>query len=234
MDHVEIGLRERQKSARRERILAVAIDLFVEHGFEAVRVVDIAQAAEVSPGTVYNYFPTKEDLVFGGSAAFEQSLIEALTSRPAHMSLIQVFRTFTIRTRGALEQTDQAPIRTIARHARVIANSPALRLRARQNIDRYADRVADLIIAERGTAVTTDQAWVIANAMIGVTQTMQNIVHRLAIADRPVAEIAATVITEGRRALDQLEAGIGETLPQQPALAGDVDVETAGPDPTIS
>lgn len=210
---MEIGLRQRQKLARRERILSVAIDLFVEHGFEAVRVVDIAQAAEVSPGTVYNYFPTKEDLVFGGSAAFEESLIDALTSRPPQMSLVQAFRTFTIQTRGALDQTDQAPVRTIARHARVIADSPALRLRARQNFDRVADRVADLIIAERGTAVTADQAWVIANAMIGVTQTMQSIVHRLALADRPVAEIAATVITEGRRALDQLEAGIGQTLP---------------------
>ncbi|MQA79828.1 MAG: TetR family transcriptional regulator [Streptosporangiales bacterium] len=205
------GLRERQKLARHERIVTAAIDLFVEQGFDAVRVVDVAEAAEVSPGTVYNYFPTKEDLVFGGSRAFEQELVDTLASRPAQVPLLDAFRRFSIRVRGALAQQDQAPIQAIARHAQVIAGSPALQLRARQNFDRCTERVAELIIAERGAAVTSAQAWVIANAMIGVTQTMQNIVHRLAIADRPVTEIATMVIEEGRRALDQLEAGIGES-----------------------
>lgn len=210
---MEPGLRERQKQVRHERIVTAAIELFVQHGFDAIRVVDVARAAEVSPGTVYNYFPTKEDLVFGGSAAFEQALVDALASRPAQVSLLQAFRTFSIQTRGALSQPDQAPIRAIARHAQVIASSPALQLRARQNFDRCTERVAELLMTERGATVTPDQAWVIANAMIGVTQTMQAILHRLAIADRPVAEIAATVVDEGRRALDQLEAGIGQTLP---------------------
>lgn len=210
---METGLRERQKLARRERIVAVAIDLFAERGFDAVRVIDVARAADVSPGTVYNYFRTKEDLVFGGSEAFERALVEALASRPARVSLLQAFRAFSIQTRGALAQPDQAPIRAIARHAQVIAGSTTLQLRARQNFDRCTERVAELIIVERGAAVTTDQAWVIANAMIGVTQTMQNIVHRLAIADRPAAQIAAVALAEGRRALDQLEAGVGKSLP---------------------
>lgn len=206
------GLRERQKLARRERIVTAAIDLFVEQGFDAVRVIDVAEAAAVSPGTVYNYFPTKEDLVFGGSRDFERELVDTLASRPAQVSVLDAFRMFSIQVRGALAQPDQAPIRVIARHAQVIAGSPALQLRARQNFDRCTERVAELIMTERGTAVTSDQAWVIANAMIGVTQAMQNIVHRLAIVDRPVAEIATVVIEEGRRALDQLAAGIGESL----------------------
>lgn len=205
---METSLRERQKLARRERIVAAAVDLFVEHGFDGVRIVDVARAAEVSPGTVYNYFPTKEDLVLGGSEAFERALVDALAARPAGVSLIQAFRTFSIKTHGALGQSDQAPIRAIARHARVIAGSPALQLRARQNFDRCTQQVAELIMTERGDAVTPDQAWVIANAMIGVTQAMQAILHRLAIADTPVPEIAATVLEEGRLALDQLEAGI--------------------------
>lgn len=213
---METSLRERQKAARRARIVAAALDLFVEHGFDAVRVVDVAEAAEVSPKTVYNYFPAKEDLVFGGSQEFEDALVDALASRPADVTLVEAFRIFSIRRRGALaaastSEPDQAPIRAIARHAQVIADSPSLQLRARQNFDRCAERVAELILAER-TGITSDQAWVIANAMIGVTQTMQRILHRLAIADRPVAEIADTVIEEGRSALDQLEAGIG-TIP---------------------
>ncbi|WP_051393389.1 TetR/AcrR family transcriptional regulator [Glycomyces arizonensis] len=206
---MDTGLRHRQKQARRERIVAAALDLFTERGYDAVRIVDVAHAAEVSPGTVYNYFPTKEDLVLGGSGDFERALVDALASRPAHQPLVRAFREFTLHTRGALAQPDQAPVRAIARHARVIADSAALRLRVRRDFDRCTESVAELVAAERGPAVTPDQAWVIANAMIGVTRTMQRIVHRLAIADRPVAEIAAAVMAEGERALDQLEAGIG-------------------------
>lgn len=192
--------------------MAAAIDLFEQHGFDAVRVVDVAEAADVSPGTVYNYFRTKEDLVFGGSEAFDRALVDALAYRPAGETLVQAFRAFSVQARGALAQADQAPIRAIARHAKVIASSATLQLRTRQNFDRCTEAVATLIMAERCADVSPDQAWVIANAMIGVTQRMQNIFHRLAIEDRPVAEIAAMVLHEGGRSLDQLEAGIGTML----------------------
>jgi AcrR family transcriptional regulator len=57
------GLRERQKADRERRILAAASALFREHGFEAARIEDIADRAELSVGTVYNYFETKGDLL---------------------------------------------------------------------------------------------------------------------------------------------------------------------------
>ena len=59
----EVGLRERKKAATRERIVAVAIDLFSARGIEAVTVDEIAAAADVGKGTVYNYFRAKEDIV---------------------------------------------------------------------------------------------------------------------------------------------------------------------------
>ncbi|TMM00918.1 MAG: helix-turn-helix transcriptional regulator, partial [Actinobacteria bacterium] len=58
----ELGLRERKKQRTRELIEATARQLFIERGFEAVPVAEIARAAEVSEATVFNYFPTKEDL----------------------------------------------------------------------------------------------------------------------------------------------------------------------------
>lgn len=60
-----MGLRERQKADRSERILDAAMRLFREDGVEATHVEAIAALAEVSPGTVYNYFPTKGDLLVG-------------------------------------------------------------------------------------------------------------------------------------------------------------------------
>jgi AcrR family transcriptional regulator len=58
-----MGLRERQKANRTATIIAVAADLFRTQGFDAARMEDIAGLAAVSPGTVYNYFPTKGDLL---------------------------------------------------------------------------------------------------------------------------------------------------------------------------
>lgn len=56
------GLRERKKRQTRQYISDVATGLFLERGFEAVTVAEVAQAADVSVNTVYNYFPAKEDL----------------------------------------------------------------------------------------------------------------------------------------------------------------------------
>ncbi|MFD7063458.1 TetR/AcrR family transcriptional regulator [Streptomyces sp. NPDC059906] len=56
------GLRERKKRQTRQYISDVATGLFLEHGFEAVTVAEVADAANVSVNTVYNYFPAKEDL----------------------------------------------------------------------------------------------------------------------------------------------------------------------------
>jgi AcrR family transcriptional regulator len=60
-----MGLRERQKADRSERILDAAMRLFRADGVDATHVEAIAALAEVSPGTVYNYFPTKGDLLVG-------------------------------------------------------------------------------------------------------------------------------------------------------------------------
>ncbi len=57
------GLRAKQKANRTERILAAATDLFREQGYDAVRIEDIAEIAEVSVGTFYNYFQTKGDIL---------------------------------------------------------------------------------------------------------------------------------------------------------------------------
>lgn len=57
------GLRERKKAATMHRVQAVALELFERHGFDAVSIEQVADAAEVSPSTVYRYFGTKEGLV---------------------------------------------------------------------------------------------------------------------------------------------------------------------------
>lgn len=58
------GLRERKKQQTRRLISDIATGLFLERGFDEVTIAEIAEAADVSVATVYNYFPAKEDLFF--------------------------------------------------------------------------------------------------------------------------------------------------------------------------
>ena len=75
---MELGLRERKKLKTREEIAAAAMRLFGERGFDAVTVAEIARAAEVSEKTVFNYFPSKEDLIVHRGQEKTAALIEAI------------------------------------------------------------------------------------------------------------------------------------------------------------
>ncbi|MEU1228748.1 TetR family transcriptional regulator [Streptomyces sp. NPDC005828] len=114
------GLRERKKRQTKQRISDIATGLFLERGFQAVTVAEIAEVADVSVNTVYNYFPAKEDLFL--------DRMEGITHRLARM----------IRGRDAGESAAQAVLREIRGH--VTAVSPAYGL-----MDGYADfmRVID-------------------------------------------------------------------------------------------
>jgi AcrR family transcriptional regulator len=75
------GLRERKKAATRQSISDVATRLFEEHGFERVTVAEIAEAADVSVKTVFNYFGSKEELFFDREDELLQEMLRALHER---------------------------------------------------------------------------------------------------------------------------------------------------------
>ncbi|MEU0991185.1 TetR/AcrR family transcriptional regulator [Streptomyces sp. NPDC005953] len=77
------GLRERKKRQTRQHISDTATGLFLERGFDAVTIAEIAEAADVSVNTVYNYFATKEDLFLDRSKEVTTRLARWVRGRPS-------------------------------------------------------------------------------------------------------------------------------------------------------
>jgi AcrR family transcriptional regulator len=86
------GLRERKKQATRIAIRDAAMALFEEHGFQHTTFDRIAEAADVSRATVFSYFPTKEEIVFGEAAAAVDALGAMLAARPDGQSTVAAVR----------------------------------------------------------------------------------------------------------------------------------------------
>src|SRR4051812_11859685 len=96
------GLRERKKEQTRRHIAETARRLFGERGFEDVTVAEIARAADGSVQTVFNYFPTKEDLVYWRLGAFESELLASVRERAAGEPALAAFKRFLLGQRGLL------------------------------------------------------------------------------------------------------------------------------------
>jgi AcrR family transcriptional regulator len=202
------GLRERKKERTRRLIADTARRLFAQRGFEHVTVAEIARAAEVSEGTVFNYFPSKEDLVYERMEVFEQEMLSAIRDRPAGESLIAAFRRFILTPRGFIASTDPSAAEQLRAITQVIAQSPALLAREQQILDRYTRALSNLIAQEGDWADHDIEPWVLANALLGVHRALLVYVRREIIAGTPSTRIASGVKRHGSRALALLENGL--------------------------
>src|SRR5213076_3363214 len=157
----EPGLRERKKERTRLAIAEAAHRLFRERGFDAVTVAEVAREADVSEGTVFNYFPTKEELFYGQMESFEASLVDAVRERPPGESVPEAFRRFVLeQSRGLAERAD-----LIGAAMRVISASPALQAREREVVADYTNALAELIAEEAGARGI--EPAVVAHALMG-------------------------------------------------------------------
>jgi AcrR family transcriptional regulator len=201
------GLRERKKEQTRQLIADTARELFAKRGFDAVTVAEIARAAEVSEATVFNYFPTKEDLVYRRLESFEAELLGAVRDRAPGESALQAFGRFVLQPRGLLAAKDaDEQLRAITR---TIAESPALLAREEQIFLRYTRSLASLLAAETGAKPDDVEPWVAANALMGVHRGLIAYVRRRVLAGRRNPRLARDVRAQGERALALLDAGLG-------------------------
>jgi AcrR family transcriptional regulator len=201
------GLRERKKEQTRQLIADTARALFAKRGFDAVTVAEIARAADVSEATVFNYFPTKEDLVYGRLESFEDELLSAVRDRAPGESALQAFGRFVLQPRGLLAAKD-ADEQLLA-ITRMIAESAALLAREEQIFLRYTRSFASLLAEETGAKPDDVEPWVAANALMGVHRGLIASVRRRVLAGRRNPRLARDVRAQGERALALLDAGLG-------------------------
>ncbi|MGW4905072.1 TetR/AcrR family transcriptional regulator [Streptomyces sp. NPDC004270] len=201
-----MGLRERKKQQTAQRILRTAIALFVERGFDAVSVQEIADAAEVSKMTVFNYFGTKEDLVFAPVEEHFGDAARAVRERRAGQSAVDAVR------EQFLEMVeDRDP--SIGLHADPISHqlrtlvleTPALTERVFLAMQKGAREMAALLAEESGDLMlATIAAAMLSNARNALIEEHQ---RRLAEGE-DIDTIAADAPERARAAFGLVEKGL--------------------------
>lgn len=141
------GLRERKKRITRQLISDTATWMFCERGFDRVRVAEIAAEVGVSEKTVFNYFPTKESLVFDQEADLIAGIRETLTARASGVSPTQAMVGFIERECAHLDALGAEFYPLFLAFGRMIEDTPALRA-ARQELSGNLVSVAREALAQ--------------------------------------------------------------------------------------
>jgi AcrR family transcriptional regulator len=135
------GRRERKKAEVRARISEIATAMFLERGFDAVSVSEIAEAADVARPTVFAHFARKEDLLFDRYPEAEALVVAAINDRPAGTSAVAALSGLlvTLADEGHPLSTIRGEFR---RFWEVVAESRALQSRARELLDQIEQAIA--------------------------------------------------------------------------------------------
>ena len=207
-----MGLRETKKLRTRSEIADQAMRLFVERGFDRVTVAEVAAAAGVSQKTVFNYFPTKEDLFFDEVPAREAAMVEAIRGRAPGESILSALRRLQVVECGRLTSPG------FATFARIIEDSPALQAKELELMAHFSQVLADTIQGEPG--VDERDARIAAALMVSVHRQFFRAARRQALAGRHGPAAARRLRGDLERAYTLLEHGLGDLGRAPSAAAG--------------
>jgi AcrR family transcriptional regulator len=118
-----VGLRERKKQRTRQAIVEAATELFAEHGYADTTLAEVAEAAEVSLSTIFNYFPGKPDIVFAVLDALIESARARVVERPEGESASHAVLAWV---RDVLPDLEKPYTEAIRRSEEIIRSDPSL------------------------------------------------------------------------------------------------------------
>jgi AcrR family transcriptional regulator len=161
-DRPRLGLRERKKIKTREAIRAATYALIREQGYDATTIEQIAERAEVSPSTVFRYFPTKEDIVV--TDEYDTVILEEIRQRPAEEPWPDTIRYVMHRAvhLGMSEDVEVSRLRT-----RLMVQVPAVRSRMRESMSATGRMLCQAIGERTGRDPDGLEVRVYAMSLIG-------------------------------------------------------------------
>ncbi|MFF4256519.1 TetR/AcrR family transcriptional regulator [Streptomyces sp. NPDC001663] len=201
-----MGLRERKKLQTAQRIYRAAVTLFVERGFDNVSVQEIADAAEVSKMTVFNYFGTKEDLVFMPVEDHFGDAARAVRERKPGETAVDAVRRQFLEMVEARDPALGLHAEPFARQVRqLVRDTPVLMERAFVGAQKGTRELADLLAEETGDRTLA----LIAAATLSAARNalIEEYVGRIAAGDSPEA-VAADAPALAERAFALVEQGL--------------------------
>lgn len=199
------GLRERKKRQTRQYISDVATGFFLERGFDAVTIAEIARAADVSVNTVYNYFPAKEDLFLDRSRGVVDRLSRYVRGRDKGESAADaVLRELRIQVEGVSPTVGL--MEGYERFMRVIEGADSLKARLWHIQQEALQHLEATLQEECGTEDRT--ASLVAGQLSWVHGTLMAYVGGEMMAGRTPAEVSRDALV----LLDDIEGLLGETV----------------------
>jgi AcrR family transcriptional regulator len=198
-----MGLRETKKQQTRRAIADAALPLFLERGFGQVTVAEVARRVGVSGQTVFNYFPTKEDLFFDRQAEAEDELARVVRERRPGSCPVEAVRDHLLEALG--KQGQPTPEGTLyLQFWRTIADSPALRARERE----IAERAEAALAAELEQEAGIPAPLLLAGAIAGLRRAVQRELPRRAMAGESTTTACRHLAEATRAAFDTLCHGL--------------------------
>ena len=197
-----MGLRESKKLHTRQEIAERAMQLFAQRGFDAVHVAEVAVAANVSEKTVYNYFPTKEDLFFDEVPEREAALVAAITGRRQGESVLGALR------RLQVAECPRLCSPGFATFARIIEASTALKAKEREVMAHFVQVLTATLQAE--LKINERDARVAAGLLVSIHHQLFHAARKQALAGRHGASATRHLRADLNRAYTLLEHGLSE------------------------
>ena len=152
------GLRERKKQETRDSLQSAALRLTAERGLDRVTVEAIAEAADVSPRTFFNYFSSKEEALVGAQDQWTQQIHAALDDRPADEEPLELLRAVLIDLASTVAQSRDRHLLLM----KVMADNPGLLPRQVAAFVAFETLLVEAITARAPDGAATDVGLTVA------------------------------------------------------------------------
>ena len=216
------GLRERKKRLLRQQLSDAATEMFVERGFDNVRITEIAEACGVSEKTVYNYFPTKESLILDRWQSTPTVLLRGLADpavTPIDAALRVLDGELTSWTAWFARHPDPSEASArVRRFADLIQVTPSLRAYERDMTDQLVAQAAQVLAARVGMDPEDPEPQMAAGALLELWRVQGRSLRRHLDATSTSAQIYKLVSSDVQRAARLLTHGLAsfDTLKRRP------------------